>query len=646
MNRTTIFELTPRGKREAEAHEELPPELAEILKAIDGKSTVEDLRSKLEHLSAIELNLGLDALIGCDFVHDVAVPLPQIDERERIAQELRDKIRDRRHGEDRSRTTLAINAWRATRANAEDAPKRAVADRGVQETEEKVRRELEDKVRREVEAKVRREAEEQARREAAERARQQAEEQARREAEEVARREAETVAEREAAELARQRAEAQARLMAEEKAWHAAEEKARREEQEAAERELGRLDAEVRRGTGRSGRPHSLGVMVAMGVGFLLVVGLVAIHLISFGGQIPQFETAIGAQFQQPVKIKALHFALLPRPHVRLDDVSIGSQGQIKVARIKAAGDLGKLFSEKKAFKSLELDSPVLSDEGLGWVLFGERQARDMSLGQVSAVNARIESPHLRLPPFDAKIQPEADGAWKAIVIATGDKSLAVELTAKGKAVQIDARASTFKLPFGAGLSLDDFVAAGMVDRSGLALSEFQGFALGGTLSGNARLQWGENWNLSGEVSVRQIDTAQLFPELMDSARVEGKAIYLMQAPEAEKLFSSARMEGSFAIPRGTLRGVDLGSVLQGGSLRGDTKFSDLAGSFVYERGATQLRQLRLNQNNMSAGASADIDAQKNVRGRLAAEIRLSTELRRATLAVSGNLNKLEWQRQ
>lgn len=92
--------------------------------------------------------------------------------------------------------------------------------------------------------------------------------------------------------------------------------------------------------------------------------------------------------------------------------------------------------------------------------------------------------------------------------------------------------------------------------------------------------------------------------------------------------------------------GADLGSLVQGGEKRGDTKFTDLSASFLHEAGATQFRQVRFGQGGMSASGTVEVDADRNVRGRFAADLKLSTELRRANLAVSGTLKKVEWRRQ
>ena len=449
----------------------------------------------------------------------------------------------------------------------------------------------------------------------------------------------------EEAERSRLRAEAQVRLMAEEQAWLEAEEKIRSEEAAEAGK-LANAAGTVPGGKAGSGKSRKWGKTLALGLGVLAVAALAAIHLISFDGQIPQFEKSAAAQFQQPVKIKALHLSLLPQPHLRLEGVSVGSEGQIRVARIKAAGELGNLFNEKKVFKSVELDSPVVTEEGLRWILFGKPVMRDLVLGNLSAVNASLDSKSISLPAFDAKLQSDGEGAWKTMVVESADKSVSLELTSKGPSVQLQLKAKSFKIPFGSTLALDEFFGKGTADGGGIALTEFKGFVHGGTLSGNARLRWGANWTLAGEFAAKQLDTALLFPELLSGGRLAGDASYAMQAADPAQLFATPRLEGNFSVPWGTLLGIDLGRLLQGGGARGETKFTELSGSFVHERGATQLQQLRLSQGAMSASGAVDVDAERNVRGRLSADLKLSSELRRGNLTVSGTLGKMEWRRQ
>jgi hypothetical protein len=735
MNNDIIYIRTEKGDRTLEDRVDLAPGLDKVLGAIDGRSSVSEIRARLDQLTAGLLDFGLEALVESELIRDASGAPPVLaanpaEEHTRKAQELRDKIRDRRKGGDRTRSSPAIDAWyqarreaeaqaareaeeqakrqgeeQAKRAEAdmarrvldeqnkriaadqarraaEEQAKRAVEELAKREAEDKARLEAEERARRvaeeqakraleelakrEAEDKARRAAEEQGRRAAAEEARRKEDERARQEVEERQRREAEQVKrdaedaarraaeekaraaaqdeeQREVAERARQRAEVQARLMAEEQEWQAAEAKARAEEEAARVREQAQAGSDS--GKARSGPPRNIARLAGLGLGGLLVAGLVAVHVVPFDGQIPQFEQVLTAQFQQPVKIKSIRLALIPGSHVRLEGLTVGTGGQIRVPVVRAGGSMGNLFSDKKDFKTIELESPVINEEGLGWILFGQRQGNGVGMVEVSATGASVAAKGISLPAFDAKMQFSGEGAWKTIAITAEDKNLEMLLTSKGTTAQLEIKARSFKVPFGSSLTLEEFAASGSADRGGLTIGEFKGFAYGGTLGGTASLKWGSAWSLAGELNARQVDMERLLPGLMNSARLEVKSSYTMQASEPAKLFDWAHAEGSFSIPRGTLLGLDLGSVLQGGGTRGETKFSEFTGSFVHDQGATQLRQMRMSQSNMAAGGSVDIDADRKVRGKIAAELRLSTELRRSSLSVSGTPGKLEWQR-
>jgi len=558
---------------------------------------------------------------------------------EKLRREVEEKLR--READEKARQEAAD----AARREAEEKLRREADEKARQEAEEKLRREADEKARQEAEEKARREADEKARQEAAEAARREADEKAQREAEEKARQEAEEAARRPAAELPRQdETEAQERMAAEEKAWREAEEKFRREEQEAAAKR-GRRAAAKEVTAASSAKPSQRAKQLALGITALLVIGLIAIHLVSFDGQIPQFEQALSGQFQQPVKIKALRLSLVPQRHVRLEGVSIGSEGQIKILQVKAIGALGNVFSDKKAFSSVELDSPVLTEEGLGWLLFGKPSAGAMGFGPVSVQNATLQSKNVSLPAFDANLKPDGQGAWQTIAIESADKNLNLELTPKGQSVQIEFKARTFKMPFGSSLVLDELAASATASKTELAVTEFKAFAYGGVLSGNARLKWGAQWSLGGELNAKQVDTAALFPALVDGGRLVGKAAYAMQAADAGKLFATNRMEGDFHVERGNLLGVDLGRMIQSGGTSGTTRFAEVSGVFVRDHGATQLRQVRLSEGPLTANGTVEVDADDNVRGRFAIELRMASELRRANVALGGTLKKIEWRR-
>ena len=141
------------------------------------------------------------------------------------------------------------------------------------------------------------------------------------------------------------------------------------------------------------------------------------------------------------------------------------------------------------------------------------------------------------------------------------------------------------------------------------------------------------------------MDPARFAPALLEEGKLEGKAVYAMRAKSYDGLFAAPRLEGSFAIRKGALLGVDLGRLLQGGGVGGKTAFAELTGSFVREAGKTQLRQIQLVAGPVSAGGSADADAGKRISGRFAVEIKSPVAQARADLAVSGTLREPRFNR-
>ncbi len=391
--------------------------------------------------------------------------------------------------------------------------------------------------------------------------------------------------------------------------------------------------------------PLRWGKPVALAMFALLVLVLVLIHFVSFDGYIPQFEKLAGEKLQQPVQIKALHLSLLPTPHWRMDGVSAGKEGQFVAERINAVTELGSMFSDKKAFTSIEIVSPVLSEQGMVALLFGKPQGQDFKVASLSVKNGTLASETIALPALDAKIVFGEDGAWKSIALETPDRKTTLLLEPKGEGAQIEMQTNVFSTPFGPAFLLENFSAKGTLGRDELNLAEFKGGIHGGYLSGSVNLKWGADWSMGGEVSARGMDPGRFVPALLEEGTFEGKASYAMRAKSYEELFAAPRLDGSFTILKGTLIGVDLARLLQGGGMGGKTTFAELSGNFVRDGGRSQVSQLRLSAGPVTASGSAEADARKNVSGRFGVELKSSVVQARASLALSGSLREPRFSR-
>jgi hypothetical protein len=115
-----------------------------------------------------------------------------------------------------------------------------------------------------------------------------------------------------------------------------------------------------------------------------------------------------------------------------------------------------------------------------------------------------------------------------------------------------------------------------------------------------------------------------------------------MSGAHPAKLYSAARMEGSFSLGKGALGTVDLSRVLQtsGRQFGGRTVFTELTGQGVYDRGAVALRNVTLSAGALNANASADISAGGALNGRIVADIRTSVQPLRAVVTLGGTVKE------
>src|SRR5476651_385640 len=180
-----------------------------------------------------------------------------------------------------------------------------------------------------------------------------------------------------------------------------------------------------------------------------------------------------------------------------MDGVSVGVEGQLEVARINAIAELGSMFSDKKVFKSIELESPVLNEEGLFALLFGKPQGQDLKVASILVKNGKLNSKTIILPALDAKIAMGEDGVWQKIALETADHKTSLLLEPKGEGAQLEVETNALSMPFGSAFILEDFSAKGILGRGEFRLSEFKGATYGGYVSGNASLKWGAGWTLA-----------------------------------------------------------------------------------------------------------------------------------------------------
>jgi len=551
---------------------------------------------------------------------------------ERSQREQEDRIR--RELEDRVRL-----AEDQARREGEERTKREAADRTRREAAERERREAEERAAREAEERSRREAEERARREAQEETRREAEEAARRKDEEArARREAEKRAREEEKSRAKAEAEAAARARRDERAREKAEAEDRaREKRKEQEKDAAQVAARLEKiRAGKSG-----GIGKFLGIGLLaLVVGGLAYLQFFMPLDIAQYERLASAQLGLPVKIRSGNISILPSPAIRLENVTVGADGNVKIAVASAHPDFASAIGGNPQLKSLDLEGVIFDAAGLGGVLFGRGRSTALGLERVRATGVRIAVPGVTLPELEATATLLPDGTVQKIVLNNPNKTIAAEILPQGGKALVELTVAKAEALLGLPFEIETLSARGVATATEFTAAEFDARFLDGITRGKGTLRWPGPLAFDGDFDLRQVDAKRITPILV--GRVHGTGVVAAQGESLEKLGPGARVDGNFTVSKGQITGVDLPRTMQTGkSVGGSTPFNEMTATAQLSKGQLALRGVKIDAGALSASGAVEVDAGRSLAGRFAADLKTPGGMLRATLQVSGTPSQL-----
>ncbi|MCU6434208.1 hypothetical protein LPB67_10545 [Undibacterium sp. Jales W-56] len=376
----------------------------------------------------------------------------------------------------------------------------------------------------------------------------------------------------------------------------------------------------------------------------IFVAGIIAaiamLHLSSFDRQAAAFEKSITSVMAQPAKITGLYFALLPRPHWRAKDVTIGAQQQIKIAELSVAIDLTTLFSDKVLLGRIDLSSPQINEQAAGWLLFQSRLPDHQQFGPVYVEGLKLVSSDFPLDALDGHAEFDRHGRWTKIVLDTSERQFHATLLPDANAVKLDVNADAFAVPFGAGVTLKQFHSTGTMYQDRLEIKEFGGALYDGIVSGNGTLKWDPRWSFAGSFNAIEINLPGIAPRLFDSGKMKAKGRYNMQAKSSDKLFSSARIDGSFSVGTGAIKGVDIMNAFKNTQMGGRSSFTDMNGNFTYSGNLIQVRVARMNAGVVSAAGYATVEPSTLLNGRFAIDLQSPSGKEHADIALGGKLSE------
>lgn len=406
-----------------------------------------------------------------------------------------------------------------------------------------------------------------------------------------------------------------------------------------------------RRGAAEAARPgRRFGVArVLLAAAILLGAAVLALPLIPLDFSIPLVQRAISERLGEPASIGSLRLALLPRPHLALRGVALGTEQDIRIGTVRVVPELFNLFRGIITPREVELESASFEGEALGrLLLWPERRGRPrLELRHIRVMGGSINLGEFYRGQLDADIRLDAAGAVERIAADDLTHTLHLELLPTGDGYRLEADGRNWRVPAGAALVFDEFHAEGALTKQGLRLDRIAGKLYRGSVSGRAELAWGRGASLACGLAAQEIDLKLLMPLLSKDVtlggRLDARIACAADAADVSGLPKALRVDAAFRVEGGALYNVDLAEAVRSRGKAevsgGLTRFDRLSGRLTTSREGYHYRQLELESGHLAANGSLDIIPQGRLFGRIKVELRGGAAPRSAPMRVSGSLS-------
>lgn len=365
----------------------------------------------------------------------------------------------------------------------------------------------------------------------------------------------------------------------------------------------------------------------------LLAVAAALPYFFSLNDYIPQIEQEASTRLGEPVSIKHISFAALPEPHATVEGVALGAGGDVKFGKVQVVPDVFSLLQPTRVIKRIEIDSLVLTKNGIGkirkWArpVSGSQPAR-LRIESIRLDNARFDDGRAGFGPFDARLALDGRGEPESASIATRDGKVRALVKFADSAYQIDVHAKSWTLPLGPALVFDELTVRATITGKHADLSEVSARLYGGEVVGKAAIDWDQGLRLDGSFDVSQMELQQLAAILSSgthfSGRLNAKPVFSASAPDVDQIMNVLHLESPFSVRNGELHGVDIRKAATSLSRTsgGDTHFEQLSGYLAMARGGYRFTQLRIASGSLTVDGDVSVSPGKKLSGRINAKVK------------------------
>ena len=381
----------------------------------------------------------------------------------------------------------------------------------------------------------------------------------------------------------------------------------------------------------------------------LVIIGIGALHVIPLRNIAVKVEHALSAWLHDDVSIASITFRLVPTPHLRVENVSVGKLLDAKATNGRVYLDIFTVFGDKVSLNSIELDNVSLSNEAVRRIPMWGNPEGKTTAGGIDSIKLRAVKLDVKpaIDPFDAQLTFGRDGTFKQARL-TGSAGWTLNMAPGAeKGMDLTFNARNWTLPAGAPIPVSDVVLKGTLAGNEIIVPEFEASTMEGKVNGTLRVTWGSGVKLESDLSLAKVlakDLVAVFTKAIAvTGKLDGNFTVVSEGGSVETLFDSPRASGKFRIAEGSISNIDLVAVMQSdtaGQRAGVTKFAELSGEYAGAAHQASYKAVSLQGGVLRGNGVLDIGANSALNGRLALEIRSQVAQDRGAFSVTGTVSR------
>ncbi len=378
----------------------------------------------------------------------------------------------------------------------------------------------------------------------------------------------------------------------------------------------------------------------------LLFVALGMLPYVPLNTLVEPAERLAREQLGTEVKIQKVSAALVPRPHLMLKDVEVGTQRQ-RIGQVNVWPVIGSLNDDQKVMKMLEIHDANITHENfgqaLGWLnALGDSPKLKIESMRVSNVALSIHD--IAIGEFGGDVVLSPAHRVQHLQLHSTDQKLHVQITPRDDHAEIVLDADHWALPLQPSIKFRKLMANGIARSDKLQFSQIKAELYDGELEGQLTLGRSNQWDLTGNLRLKNAsasEIAQAFGSPIKlSGQLDGQAALNSHAAEAVKLAANTNMSADFNIRHGEIDRLDMSRLVlakRGQSLAGDsTRFDNLQGMLQISQQQYQLRNLTLSSRQLSARGGMTIAADGEISGNFSASLAAQSRRYEADATIGG----------